>query len=74
MKLEVFNERNIGKLLCFWEAIHAFGDFDKNSVVHKEMFNMMFINEILGGNPSWLPYVFLLIHSSVEAKVLDIQA
>ena len=53
MVLEVFDERDIGMLSCLWEAIHAFANSDKDSVVNKEMFNMVFINEILGGNPLW---------------------
>ena len=53
LELEVFDERDIGKSSCLWEAIHVFANFDKYSVVNKEMFNMVFINEILGENPSW---------------------
>ena len=48
----MFDERNIGKSSCLWEDIHAFENFDKDYVVNNEMFSMIFINEILGENPS----------------------
>ena len=35
---------------------------------------MVFINEILGGNPSWYPHVLIIIHIGVEVKVLYVQA
>ena len=74
VELEMFDERNICKLSSLWEAIHDLANFNKYYVVNKEMFNMFFINEKLGGNPSWYPQVFILIHISVEVKVLDFQA
>ena len=46
----MFHERDIGKLSCLWEAMHAFANFDSDSVVNKEMINLVFINEILGLN------------------------
>ena len=44
----MFDEKDIGKLSCLWEAIHTFANYDRDSVVNKEMFNMVLINEILG--------------------------
>ena len=44
----MFDESDIGKSSCLLEAIHAFANFDKDYVVNKEMFNLIFINEILG--------------------------
>ena len=48
----MFYECNIGKLLCLWGAIHSFANFNKDFVVNEEVFNIIFINEILGVNPS----------------------
>ena len=50
VELEVCDERDICKQSLFWEDIHAFGSFDKYSVFNKGMINLVFINEILGGN------------------------
>ena len=44
IELEVFDEHNIVNLSCLWKAIHAFANLDKDSVVNKEMFNLVFIN------------------------------
>ena len=49
----MFDEQDIGKLSCLWEAIHTFANYDRDSVVNKEMFNMVLINEILGENTLW---------------------
>ena len=49
VELEVFDEYNIGKSSFLWEAIHDFANFDKDFVVNKEVFNLIFINEIFGG-------------------------
>ena len=70
----MFDERNIGKLSCLWEAIHSFADFDKDYILKKEVFNLILINAILGENPSWQPHVFIFVHISVKVKVLDVQA
>ena len=51
VELELFDERNIVNLSFLWEAIHSFANFDKDSFVNKEMFNIVFINKILEGNP-----------------------
>ena len=51
VELEVFDDQNIAKWSYLWEAIHAFANFDKDSVVNNEVFNMIFINRILGENP-----------------------
>ena len=72
--LEVFDDRDMGKFSCWWKDIHAFSNFDKDSVVNKEVFNLIFINETLGKNPSWYPHVFILIHIGVKVNVLDVQA
>ena len=48
MELEAFDERNIGKSSCLWDSIHTFAVFDKDSVVIKEMFNLVCIDKILG--------------------------
>ena len=48
VELEVFDEINIGNLYWFWEALHFFANFDKDSVVNTEIFNLVFINGILG--------------------------
>ena len=48
----MFDECVIGKSSCLWEAIHAFEMFDKYYVINKELFSLVFINEILGENPS----------------------
>ena len=74
MELEVFDEKDIGKSSFLWEAIYAFANFDKDYVVIKEVFNLVLINEILGGDPLCQPHVFILIHTGVEVKVLDVNA
>ena len=74
MGLKVFDERNIGKLYCLWESIHAYADFEKYSVVNKELLNLVFINEIFGGDSSWLSHVFVLIYIGVEVKGVIFQA
>ena len=53
VELEVFYDRDIRKVSCLCEAIHSFANFEKDYVVNKEVFNLIFINVILGGNPSW---------------------
>ena len=53
VELGVFDEHNIGKLSCSWEAMHDFESFEKDYVVNKEILNLVFINEILGLNPLW---------------------
>ena len=53
VELEVFDKRNIVNPSCLLEAIRSFANFDMYSVVTKEVFNIIFINENLGGNPSW---------------------
>ena len=45
----MFDDCNIGKLSCLWEVIHNFFNFDEYFVVNKEVFNLIFVNEILGG-------------------------
>ena len=72
VELEVFDKRYIVKSSYLWDTIHAFPNINKDCVVNKELLNLVFINEILGGGPLWWPHVCVLMYSGVEVKFLDV--
>ena len=53
MELGVFDDRDIGKSYWLRDTIHAFANPNKDFVVNKEVLDLIFINGILGENPSW---------------------
>lgn len=71
---KVFDKAFICKLAGLREALHAFLDSNKSMSIMGEAHKLVLFHDAIGNGPERDAHVFVLVHSSVEVEVGDVNA